>query len=375
MTKPRILIIENSIALTGALKAIANVTLYLKSEYNFFYVLPKESLASAWIKKFDFEFSEWKIWEISKRSISWIAYFPYLIINAVKLNRIVKEKTINLIHVNDLYNLIPVAARLLGCRTPYVCHVRFMPEVFPKVLFDFWLRIHLHFSKKIIVVSEALLRKLPTHQKIELIYDGFPFKSEEMIDDAKKVDSNSYIFLYLANMISGKGQNYALEAFAKVHEQLPAWRLRFVGGDMGLRKNQEYLIRLKEDAENLGVSDKIDWFGFTDSVEREYKQADIVLNFSEAESFSMTSLESLSYERALIVSNCGGPTEIVKHEKTGLIVENKNVEAMADAMIRLASSSALRMQLAVNGNKFVREKFNILVTADKLKVIYQSCMS
>lgn len=98
----------------------------------------------------------------------------------------------------------------------------------------------------------------------------------------------------------GKGQDFALQSFAQVHETLPNWKLRLVGGDMGLKKNRDYIAKLKREAKRLNMERKIEWIAFTEDVELEYKQADIVLNFSESESFSITCLEALYFGRPLI---------------------------------------------------------------------------
>ncbi|HWA35109.1 MAG TPA: glycosyltransferase, partial [Cyclobacteriaceae bacterium] len=223
MSNRRILVIENSTVVTGAMKAIVNSTSQLQSSFSFQYIIPKGSTTrSAYPPD---SVHELRMVELSKRVGSLISYIPRLIANAFFLKKFVKQHSVDLVHVNDLYNLIPVAAKIFGCRVPYVCHVRFMPERFPPALFNFWLNLQLKHSSKVMVVSEALKKKLPHHEKIVVVYDGYAFdKSREMASDGST-------FLYLSNFIAGKGQDHALKAFINVHKQLPGWKLRFVGGD------------------------------------------------------------------------------------------------------------------------------------------------
>lgn len=365
--------IENSIAVTGALRAIANSSAILKSSFQFQFIIPRKSGARAWLEKTQpSSIHEWKMIEIRRNFVSVAFYLPCLIFNSVRLKKFVKENSIELIHVNDLYNLIAPIAAWLGCKVPYVCHVRSMPDGFPKWLFDLWLRIHLRYACKVIVVSEALKDRLPADDKIVCLYDGLNMEADKKDDYSNR--SDQFHFLYLSNFIKGKGQDYALEAFKKIHSLLPRWHLRFVGGDMGLEQNRIYLTDLKEKALKYGLEKKITWEGFTDDVGNEYRQADIVINFSESESFSMTTLEASSNGRPVIVTACGGPAEIINDEVTGVIVENRNVEAMANAMLKLASSAELRIKMGLSAKLEIRNKFDLAVTSEKLRYVYTSCL-
>ncbi|HZY78383.1 MAG TPA: glycosyltransferase family 4 protein [Cyclobacteriaceae bacterium] len=365
--KPRILILENSTVVTGAMKAIVNVTALMRTSFSFLFIIPQGSTTRSSYPAS--EVFELNMIEISKRIASLILYVPQLISNALYLRRFVRQYDIDLIHVNDLYNLIPSLARIFGCRVPYICHVRFMPERFPKVLFNFWLRLHLRHASKIIVVSEALRKKLPNHDKIIVIYDGHSFDKIQ-----SSTGSNGSTFLYLSNFIPGKGQDHALHAFTNICNELPGWKLRFVGGDMGLEKNKQFLQSLKDLAEASGISDRIEWHGFTADVASQYRSADIILNFSESESFSMSTLEALSCGRPLIVSDCGGPSEIVQHNMTGILVPNKDVKAMERAMVRLATDAQLRTTMGMSAEADMRKRFDLTQTAKKLDEVYRSCL-
>jgi glycosyltransferase involved in cell wall biosynthesis len=311
--------------------------------------------------------------EISKRISSVLFYVPLLVFNTIRLFKIVRHERIALIHVNDLYNLLPVLLRIAGVKVPYVCHIRFMPERFPKWLFNFWFRLHLRYASYIVVVSQSLKNKLPAHPKLVLIHNELPI-DERYPDFKKSLKQPNNYFLYLSNVIEGKGQNYALEGFAKIHLALPGWKLRFVGSDMGLKKNRIYKENLKRRAEVLGIAEKIEWAEFTDDVEREYKHADVVLNFSESESFSITCLEALYFGRPLIATDCGGPAEIIDNMESGWLVKNKDMNDMAEAMLTLAKNEVLRERFSVEGRIRSREKFGLEKTSFRLRDLYNSVL-
>jgi glycosyltransferase involved in cell wall biosynthesis len=372
ISKPRILVIENSIEVTGALKSITRTAYDLREFFEFQFILPKKSRGRSWVEKLGFtEIHELPMIEISKRFSSLLFYVPFLVFNTISLLKIVRREKVVLIHVNDLYNLLPVLLCIMGIKVPYVCHIRFMPDRFPKWLFNFWFRLHLRYARYIVVVSQSLKNMLPAHPKLVLIHNELPI-DERYPDFKKPINKTSKYFLYLSNIIEGKGQNYALEVFAKIHESLPDWKLRFVGSDMGLLKNKIYKDALKFRSNSLDVSNKIEWAEFTDDVESEYKHADIVLNFSESESFSITCLEALYYGRPLIATDCGGPAEIIDHMESGWLVKNRDTEEMADAMLSLATDELLRERFAKQGRVRSREKFSVEKTSLRLRELYNS---
>src|SRR5690606_14875164 len=109
---------------------------------------------------------------------------------------------------------------------------------------------------------------------------------------------------------------------------------------------------------------------FNPDVESAIKSADIVMNCSEAESFSMTCLEAAYYGTALIATRCGGPEEIIDNGNTGITVPVKDVPAMAEALIKLAGDATLRNEYAVKGRQYVMNKFSIKnYTAEMNKII------
>jgi L-malate glycosyltransferase len=365
--KRRILIIDNSTFVTGALKSIVGVAHDIRSDFEFHFVISKNSRGRYFIEDAGFtSIYEVPLLEISRRPLSILMYIPVLLKNSLLLTRLVKKLKIELIHTNDLYNLLPLGAKLFGMTVPYVCQIRFLPEKFPKALFQMWLRLHLTWSRKIITVSYYLLGKLPRHQKITCVHDQLPFV-ETYPADVKPVPSR---ILYISNFIRGKGQQYALNAFALLHEKYPKWKIRFVGSDMGLKKNRVFKRELQTYCALHSLSDKVEWENFTRDPETEFKAADLVLNFSESESFSRTCMEALYYGRPIVATDSGGPAEIIDHGITGYLVPKKDINAMVEAMEKLMSNPELRARFGKEGRIRVRQKFSIEKTSFKMAEYY-----
>jgi len=370
-SKPRILIIDNSTFVTGALRSIVALANDLKTDFEFCFLMPQNSRGRYLIEEEGFtNIFEMPMKEISKRPGSLFLYFPLLLANSIRLIKLVKKLNIDMIHNNDLYNLLPVVAKIFGLRVPYISHIRFLPDRFPKPLFSFWVRSHLAFSSRIISVSNYLLKKLPAHSKITCIWDQLPTEKGYPLVDKP----SGYRLLYLSNFIRGKGQEHALMAFEKVHRKFPEWRIRFVGSDMGLSKNRVFKRELEQFCFDRNIASKVEWQTFSEHPESEFKAADVVLNFSESESFSRTCMEALFYGRPIVATDSGGPAEIIDHGITGYLVVKNDINAMAEAMEKLMSSPGLRENFGKEGMIRVRQKFSIKKTSYKMALLYREVL-
>ena len=70
----------------------------------------------------------------------------------------------------------------------------------------------------------------------------------------------------------------------------------------------------------------------------------------------MKPLEAFAMEKAVVASSVRALTDMVHHEKTGLIHEKGNVQALADTLERLIADPELRRTLGKAGRKWVEEE-------------------
>ena len=367
--KPRILIIENSLDFTGGLNSVLRSSEQLRDRFDFCFLLPSTSQSIRYLKEKGFVVYELPMKEIRKTAGSMLVYFPFLFINSIRLSNLVKKTGIELIVSNDFYNLMPLLYRLIGGDVPYFCYVRFLPSRFPTWLVRGWFSLHARHARKIFAVSEKVKSELPPHPKVVVLYDG-------MVSEKTNVtwNENSRTILYLANYIPGKGQQYALQSFAHIQNEFPDWILRFVGGDMGLEKNRQFRQTLVELSKNLGCERQIEWCNFSQDIRQEFEHAAIVLNFSDSESFSLTTLEALFYGRPVIATDSGGPSEIIDRDESGIIIPTGNISSMAGAMRRLMSDPRERHRMGSFGRQRVVERFGYEQTFERLRDHYESVL-
>lgn len=357
--KPRVLVLDNSVATTGAYRSALALAQALREYAQLQFVLPRAPALHSELASLGFRSHALSLVEIGRSIRRLLAYVPMLVLNGIRLRRLLTRERVDALVANDYYNLLPAMVRLLGWRGRILTIVRLLPAAQQPWLNRLWIAAMRVASDRVVAVSKAVAAQLPAEARAEVVY--FPVgRGLEAIPYAPPpAQSQDHVvtFLYLANYIRGKGQEHALRAFVMVVEAFPGCRLRFVGGDMGLDKNAVYRNSLAAERDRLALENHVEFQGATDDIVSAIQDADIVLNFSEAESFSHTCLEAGLLGRPVIATRCGGPEEIVDDGTTGLLVPCADVEAMATAMLRLVRDPSLRQGMGRATWAHTRERF------------------
>ncbi len=356
--------------ITGAFRSIQGFIQSLGHRVLVYYAVPEgcwtdiEGIPANRINKLNFL-------EIS-RNLKVVWYIPQLLINTLKLRSVLKRNSIQVVHVNDLYNMVGVCLKILHPSIKLVYHVRLRRFSYAQSLFGIWVWALKVFADVIVCVSHTVERDLGiSSQKVEVIYDVI---SNLWHAEAKYLNRSpdEVLFLYVGNYIPGKGQDYALRAFEIANKEIKHIKLKFIGSTGSISNNENYLYRLKEFAQNKGLEEFVEFRNRSINISSEMAASDVILNFSESESFSMVCLEALASKRAIIATRSGGPEEIIRHNVNGVLVENRDVVAMAEAIVKLGSDPKLREKLSKNAYIDFDSKFSLSTLSDRLYSVYTS---
>lgn len=111
-------------------------------------------------------------------------------------------------------------------------------------------------------------------------------------------------------------------------------------------------------AMSLGIRGRIQFLGAVNwgpDLLGVIRQSDILVLPSYTEGLGLVLLEAMSQGVCVVASNVGGIPEIVRDRVTGLLFPPGNVEALAEALTRLAEDDDLRHQLRNNALEVARE--------------------
>jgi len=69
-------------------------------------------------------------------------------------------------------------------------------------------------------------------------------------------------------------------------------------------------------------------------------------------------IEAMAAAKPVVATRVGGVADVVEHERTGLLVEAGNAEALADGIVRLAVDPGERLRLGAAGRQSVAGRFS-----------------
>jgi glycosyltransferase involved in cell wall biosynthesis len=161
-----------------------------------------------------------------------------------------------------------------------------------------------------------------------------------------------------------------ISAFALVTENNSSVKLQIFGAGP-LKHQTENLIN------KLGLKERISLFKPVDQSElgRIYNQSAVVVLNSFQEGFGLALSEAMLCGAAVIGTASGGITDIIEHEKTGLLVEVDNPPALAKALSRLLDDDNLRARLAGQGHSFAGEIYSSKALAGRYARLVKNSLS
>lgn len=138
------------------------------------------------------------------------------------------------------------------------------------------------------------------------------------------------ILIHLSNFRPVKRVVDVVKVFAKVQQEIPAQLI--LVGDGPDRSAAEWL------AHDLKIQSRVHFLGKQESVNELLPLADLMLLPSELESFGLAALEAMACKVPTIATRVGGVPELIDDGETGLLFPVGDVDAMAQAALKLLQS-------------------------------------
>lgn len=146
-------------------------------------------------------------------------------------------------------------------------------------------------------------------------------------------------------------------------------RYRFViVGDGPERKQLEGL------ALQLGLEKKVVFTGLRENPAEVIRAFDIAVIPSRREGFGIAAIEFMRMKIPVVASAVGGLVELVRHEQTGILLDELNAENIAEAVDRLVRDSSLRESL-INAADVFSRKFDGREQLKQITDIYEKLYS
>lgn len=168
-------------------------------------------------------------------------------------------------------------------------------------------------------------------------------------------------FTYVGRFVFKKGCHYAILAFAKAVKSHPEAKLYMIGD------GSDIFVICKQMVTAMNLQDNIIFLGSRSPDQiiqqlrqsRGYIQHSITAPDHNKEGSPVSIMEASSMGLPVISTKHCGINQIVAHGETGYLVEEGDVDSMADYIIRIIEDPALAKRLGDNGRKKMLQEYTM----------------
>jgi len=244
----------------------------------------------------------------------------------------------------------------------------------------FFSRSHYRFSDAVITVSRAVgaqlvAREKVPRRKVRVIHNGIdsslfsPAVSGERVRKTYRIEGNLVVGT-AGNLdpVHNKGQQFLIEAAAKLAARFPETRYLIVG-------EGDHRPAFEKLSERLGVADKIIFTGYQDPILEYLAAMDIFCLLSwRGEGVGHVVAEAQAMGKPAVATDVGGIPETLLHGKTGFVIPSRNVQALVAALERLLREQRLREEMGRRAREFIRTNFNVAAMVRSTLRVYSGVL-
>ena len=225
-------------------------------------------------------------------------------------------------------------------------------------------------AKDIVVVSEHMKNQLLSlgcsASNLHLMPYGINLKLFKINEQQNK----DITFVSCGRFVAKKAPEITIKAFVKVLEKLPEAKLVMIG-------DGELLELCKNLVNQIGVTDSIEFKGAIRQEElveilnqsKIFIQPSITTVDNDSEGTPLSILEAGACGLPVIATMHGGILEVIKDGETGYLLDERDVDGLADRMYLLAINTALIKEMGFKASQTISKNYDIVNTINRLNTL------
>jgi len=299
---------------------------------------------------------------------------PYDAVSIFQLRSFMKAQKFDVVNTHSGVDswIGGIAARLSG--TPVLVRTRHLNIPLKRNIFNF-----IHYVPDLYISCGENMRNMlvnncgfPENKVVsiptgtDLKYFAVSRRNEVKVKYGLAIDAP--VITNVGILRSVKGHEVTLHAVKKVISASPDARFLIVGDG----PRQAKLERMVKD---LGISEYVIFTGFVDNIPEIYSFSDAAVLSSWSEGLPQSLLQAMASCVPVIATGVGGVSEVVINEKTGILVDAGDHEALAQGIIMILEDPDLGSGLAENGKELVFKEYSLKHMIDRIEGLYNKLLN
>jgi glycosyltransferase involved in cell wall biosynthesis len=175
------------------------------------------------------------------------------------------------------------------------------------------------------------------------------------IDLVSSIQYPKKFIMGAGRLVHQKQFDYLISAYFKICALVEEDLVIFGKGDL------EY--DLKNLCSDLGIENRVHFMGFTKDIWSFLKSSNLFVLSSKYEGFPLILLEAMRCKTAVISFDCNsGPNEIIENGINGVLIEDNNIDELADNILDLLENENKRI-------RYISNSFNKVLHFDSKNIV------
>ncbi len=382
----RILLLHPSAELYGADRTLLDLVTYLLGEgFEILVALPREGQLSVELRKkcIDVEIGPLGIAAAGDLTPFGLLRLALEIPRAIRfVSRLANQFRPDVIHTNTMVVLGGAIGAKIA-RATHLWHIHEIPTS-PSWLPTLSAKLFNFLADQVVWNSHATGHTFLRHhgtldRKSTVIHNGIdakrlqPLLSKNAAREKLGWPTDAPVALIMGRINSWKGQTLAIDALASLQQRHPNLHLAIVGSPP---PGQEHFDSdLSEHAREQGVENRILRHEFDANVGDFYAACDFVLLPStRPEPFGLVVLEAFAAGRPVVASGHGGPVEILRPGRDGLLFEPNSAPALAASIGEMLDQHGAIEAMGANAVGHQQRHFSLSSHRQRFKRLYESLL-